>query len=121
MQRDFALRAAFDYYFPDLLGALVPVPADYLPNADIEIRIARALAANPVAMQSLLRLYGAASEKSLAPVIAFITYDIREMQQRTHGNPFGNCRSDLYRHAGRFRAERWRAPLSSRNRLRWPT
>jgi pimeloyl-ACP methyl ester carboxylesterase len=91
MQRDFALRAAFDYYFPDLLGALVPVPADYAPDENVEQKIARAFAANPRAAQSLLRLYGAADTRSLVPVLAFITYDIKEMQQRTHANPFGNA------------------------------
>lgn len=93
MQMDFALRAAFDYYFPDLLGPLVPVPKDYLPDASSERKIADALGANPHATQALLRLYGAADADNFAPVIAFITYDIKEMQQRAHGNPYGN--SDL--------------------------
>jgi pimeloyl-ACP methyl ester carboxylesterase len=31
-QREFALRAAFDYYFPDLLGSLVPVPDAFVPD-----------------------------------------------------------------------------------------
>src|SRR5262249_46457622 len=48
-QRDFALRAAFDYYFPDLLGPLVPVPADYSPDAQVETKIARALTEKPAA------------------------------------------------------------------------
>ena len=91
MQRDFALRAAFDYYFPGLLGPLVPVPAQYQPNELTERKIAGALASNPHAMQSLLRFYGAADASNLAPVIAFITYDTKEMQQRTHANPFGNA------------------------------
>jgi pimeloyl-ACP methyl ester carboxylesterase len=91
MQRDFALRAAFDYYFPNVFGALVPVPTDYLPDEKSERKIATALSANPAAEQSLLRLYGAADAQSLVPVIGFITYEVMEMQQRTHGNPFGNA------------------------------
>jgi pimeloyl-ACP methyl ester carboxylesterase len=91
MQRDFALRAAFDYYFPEVLGALVPVASSYVPDDAAEARIAAALARNPAATQSLLRLYGAATTQSLAPVLAGITYDIQEMQQRTRGNPFGNA------------------------------
>jgi pimeloyl-ACP methyl ester carboxylesterase len=90
MQRDFALRAAFDYYFPKLLGPLVPVPADYIPDEASERKVAAALATNPRAVQSLLRFYGAADARSLAPVIAFNTFEAKEMQQRTHGNPFGN-------------------------------
>jgi pimeloyl-ACP methyl ester carboxylesterase len=41
LQRDFALLAAFDHYFPGLLGPLVPVPANYLPTAAIESRLRR--------------------------------------------------------------------------------
>ena len=90
-QRDFAVRAAFDYYFPDLLGPLVPVPADYLPDARVETKIAGAFAQKPEALQALLRWYGAADRKNIIPVIAFNTFEVKEMQQRTHGNPFDNA------------------------------
>jgi pimeloyl-ACP methyl ester carboxylesterase len=90
-QRDFAVRAAFDYYFPDLLGPLVPVPADYVPDARVEAKIMGAFLAKPEALQALLRWYGAADRKNLIPVIAFNTFEVKEMQQRTHGNPFDNA------------------------------
>lgn len=91
LDKAFALRAAFDYYFPDLLGPLVPVP-DMLPEyADMKKRIAEALAAKPAAREALLRLYGVASEKSFPDIVAFVTQVLRELQQRTHGNPFGNA------------------------------
>jgi len=89
-QRDFALRAAFDYYFPDLLGALVPVPANYQPDAQVEAKISGAFAENPAALQALLRWYGAAARATMAPIIAFNTFEIKEMQQRGHGSPFDN-------------------------------
>jgi pimeloyl-ACP methyl ester carboxylesterase len=91
MQRDFAQRAAFDYYFPDLLGPLVPVAADYRPNAAVVEKIAAALQANPKAAAALRALSGGGDARSLADVIAFVTYDIKEMQQRARGNPFGNA------------------------------
>ena len=91
LQRDFALRAAFDYYFPGLLGPLVPVPADYEFDERVEAMIAGAFARNPAALHALLGLYPAADARSLVPVIAFITYDVKELQQRTRGNPFGNA------------------------------
>jgi pimeloyl-ACP methyl ester carboxylesterase len=91
MQRDFALRAAFDYYFPDLLGPLVPVPAEFQLDEQNETKIARALAGNPTATRALLGLYGAADSRNLAPVLGFIAYEVKEMQQRAHGNPFGNA------------------------------
>jgi len=90
-QRDFALRAAFDYYFPDLLGPLVPVPADYVPDARIEAKIAGAFANKPEALQALLRWYAVADRRNLVSVIAFNTFEVKEMQQRTRGNPFDNA------------------------------
>ena len=91
VQYDFALRAAFDYYFPDLLGPLLPVPADFLPTPAVERKIASALAAKPEAAQSLLRVWGVGDLGTLAPIIAFNTYEIGELQRRTHGNPFANA------------------------------
>jgi pimeloyl-ACP methyl ester carboxylesterase len=90
MARDFALRAAFDYYFPGLLGELVPVPADYRGDDRTTAKIAAALGSNPKAREALLRWYGAADENNLAPVIASIGDEMRELQQRAHGNPVGN-------------------------------
>jgi len=91
ISRDFALRAAFDHYFPGLLGALVPVPADYRDDAATTAKIAAALRANPGARDALLRWYGAADADNLAPVIASIGDEMRDLQQRTHGNPVGNA------------------------------
>jgi pimeloyl-ACP methyl ester carboxylesterase len=91
MQRDFAVIAAFDFYFPGIFGALVPIDAAYQPTDAIVRKIATAMRANPKAAASLRALYGAGDERNLPGVIAFIAYDIKEMQQRTHGNPFGNA------------------------------
>lgn len=91
MQRDFAVVAAFDFYFPGIFGALVPVDAAYQPTDEIVLKIAAAMRANPKAAASLRALYGAGDERNLPGVIASIAYDIKEMQQRTHGNPFGNA------------------------------
>jgi len=89
--RDFALRAAFDYSFPALLGPLVPVPADYRPDSAVVARIARAFAAKPAAYASLRAFYGAGDARSLPDVIAFATAEVQELQRRTHGNPVGNA------------------------------
>jgi pimeloyl-ACP methyl ester carboxylesterase len=91
VQYDFALRAAFDYYFPDLLGPLVPVPAAFLPTQATEQKIAAALQSKPQAAQSLLRSWGVGDPQTLAPIIAFNTYEIGELQRRAHGNPFANA------------------------------
>lgn len=90
MARAFALRAAFDFYFPGLLGPLVPVPADYRNDGQTTAKIAAALRSNPKARRALLRWYGAADENNLAGVIAFVGEAMRELQQRAHGNPVSN-------------------------------
>lgn len=91
MQRDFALRAAFDYYFPDVLGRLVPVADDFRLDGKVVARIAAAMRANPQATASLRGVYGVGDLDSLPGVIAFISYDVKEMQRRARGNPFGNA------------------------------
>jgi len=90
MQRDFALRAAFDFYFPGVFGPLVPVPADYEADDEVVAKVETAMRANPKAAASLRAIYGAGDSRNLPGVIAFITYDIKEIQHRTHGNPYGN-------------------------------
>jgi pimeloyl-ACP methyl ester carboxylesterase len=89
--RDFALRAAFDFYFPDLLGALVPVPATFRQSDELKTRIERAMKANPLSAESMHRLFSVWSEASFADIIASSTSELRELQQRAGGNPFGNA------------------------------
>jgi pimeloyl-ACP methyl ester carboxylesterase len=89
IQRDLALRAAFDYYFPDVLGKLVPLPGER--EETVEAKITAALQSKPSATQALLRWYGAADARNLAPVIAFAGDEIAELQRRAHGMPVGNA------------------------------
>lgn len=91
MQHDFALRAAFDFYFPGVLGPLVPIAKDYRPDDAIIGKINAALASNPKAANALLRYYGVGDLDDLGPVLAFISYDTMELQQRAGGNPFDNA------------------------------
>jgi pimeloyl-ACP methyl ester carboxylesterase len=91
MQRDFALRAAFDHYFPNVLGPLVPVPADFMPTDAAIDKVKAAMHANPKAMRALLSWYGAGDTSSLPDLIVFNTFEVKEMQQRAKGNPFGNA------------------------------
>ena len=91
LDQGFALRAAFDYYFPGVLGPLVPVPDDYRDDDRTVAKIQAALDSNPKATQALLRWYGAAGEKNLAAIIADAGSDAKGLQQRLHGNPFDNA------------------------------
>lgn len=90
LQHDFAFRAAFDYYFPDLLGTLVPVPDDYVPDDQVILRILDALRGNPKASKALLSYYGVGNLEDVAAVTAFNTYDFKELQHRAGGSPFDN-------------------------------
>jgi pimeloyl-ACP methyl ester carboxylesterase len=91
MQRDFALRAAFDHYFPGVLGPLVPVAADFAPTDALIARVTSAMKKNPAGVRALLGYYGVADAATLPEIMVFNTFEIREMQQRAHGNPFGNA------------------------------
>ncbi|HEY3520961.1 MAG TPA: alpha/beta hydrolase [Rhodanobacteraceae bacterium] len=91
LNQGFALRVAFDYYFPGLLGPLVPVPGDYRADDKTVAKIQAALDSNPKATQALLRWYGAADEKNLAAIIADAGDDTLGLQHRLHGNPFDNA------------------------------
>jgi pimeloyl-ACP methyl ester carboxylesterase len=91
MQRDFALAAAFEYYFPGVLAPLLSLPVADIPEQARARKIRTALASKPAATQSLLRWYGTGNAESLAAVLAGESYEVRELQQRTGGNPFGNA------------------------------
>ncbi len=91
VQRLFALRAAFDHYFPDVFGPLVPVPADYRLSKTQRERVLAALHAAPNKAARMRALAAAASDDGLATDMLFITAIVGELQQRTGANPFGNA------------------------------
>jgi len=90
-QRDFALAAAFDFYFPGVLPPLVPVPTSYVADKAVTDKIAAALTSKPAAAESLMRWYGAGDLAALPDVIADTLTDFRDLQRRTGGNPLGNA------------------------------
>ena len=91
LQHDFDTLAAFDHYFPGVIGPLVPVRVDYLPDASAQHRFEQALLSNPQAARSLLGVYGAPADmRSLADVLSFDVYIVGELQRRAGGNPFDN-------------------------------
>ncbi len=93
--RRFAQRAAFDYYFPNLLGPLVPVPLTYDDTAAIREKIATALKANPEAATELRSLMGLHTDANVASDISYFTFVVQDMQKRAGGNPFDN-RNTIY-------------------------
>lgn len=93
--RRFAMRAAFDYYFPGVMPTLVPVPADFEADRAERERVSAALRENPegaIAMRSLMGLH---SDAEVATDITYFTYVIGDMERRSGGNPFDN-RNTIY-------------------------
>jgi hypothetical protein len=94
-QRRFAWRAAFDFYFPNLLPPLVPTPADFRESNALRQRVEGALAGNPAAATALRNLMELHTDREVASAVVYFTYVIGDMQRRAHGNPFDN-RNFLY-------------------------
>ncbi len=94
-QRRFAWRAAFDFYFPNLMPPLDPVPADYKESAALRLRIEAALNANPAYATSLRNLMGLHTDREIAAAVVYFTFVIGDIQRRARGNPFDN-RNFLY-------------------------
>ena len=88
--RRFAFRAAFDYYFPGIMGNLVPVPSDYDDTLAVRERITTALRANPANAAALRSLMDLHTDQQVARDIAYFTFVIADMQRRAGGNPFDN-------------------------------
>ena len=95
-QRRFAWRAAFDFYFPNLLPSLVLVPSDFRESNTLQQRADAALAANPAYATALRNLMGLShTDREVAAAVLYYTYVIGDIQRRAHGNPFDN-RNFLY-------------------------
>ena len=88
--RRFAMRAAFDFYFPGVMGPLVPVPADFDDTTAVHERIANALKANPASALLLRSLMGLHTDANVARDISYFTFVIADIQRRAGGNPFDN-------------------------------
>ncbi len=94
-QRRFAWRAAFDFYFPNLLPPLVPIPSDFRETNTLRLRAEAALTANPAYATALRNLMGLHTDREVAAAVIYYTYVLGDIQRRAHGNPFDN-RNFLY-------------------------
>lgn len=95
MERRFAMRAAFDAYFPGVMPTLIPVPASYEDTRADYDRVLAAVRENPDDATRLRNLMGLRSDQDLAHDIAYWTFVIGDLQRRSGGNPFDN-RNHLY-------------------------
>jgi len=94
-ERRFALRAAFDFYFPNLLPPLVPSPPDFDDTTAVHEKILEALRAKPEAAAALRSLMQLHTDANVASEISYYTFIVTDMQRRGGGNPFDN-RNYLY-------------------------
>ena len=94
-ERRFAMRAAFDFYFPNLLPPLVHSQLEFDDTAAVREKIAAALKANPTAATALRALMALHTDDGVATEIAYFTFVVTDMQHRAGGNPFDN-RNYLY-------------------------
>lgn len=90
LDRRFALRAAFDYYFPGLMGPLDPVPPTFEESEALRQRVLAALRAKPDAALAMRELTLLHSDVEVARAIGYFTYVIGDMQRKAGGNPFDN-------------------------------
>jgi pimeloyl-ACP methyl ester carboxylesterase len=92
----FMSRGAFDgmvlfnYYFPGILPEPTKIPSDFANNKELQDKIEKALDAAPEKATALRRQNNLKSNKDLAGTMAFVSYLIKELQDRAGGNPFDN-------------------------------
>jgi hypothetical protein len=89
-ERRFAMRAAFDLYFPGVMPPLVPVPADFEDVPADRDKVLAALRSNPAAAAIMRNLSGLHNDADLAHDIPYWTFVVGDMERRAGGNPFDN-------------------------------
>lgn len=95
MGAGFDTRVLFDYYFPGLLPSPAKVPADYQPSEGLTKKIERALRAKPASAAAFRRYAGSARNPDIASGMVFLTFVLKDIQERSGGNPFDN-RNTIY-------------------------
>jgi pimeloyl-ACP methyl ester carboxylesterase len=95
MQHAFDFRVIFDYYFPNALPSPIRVPADYQATDVLKKKILALLRRKPAAAASLRRIVDVRKNDELADNVVFVTFILKDLQQRGGGNPFDN-RQTIY-------------------------
>lgn len=90
LNRRFAIRAAFDYYFPGMMGPLDPVSPTFEESEALRQRVLGGLRAKPDAALAMRELTNLHSDVEVARIIGYFTYVIGDMQRKAGGNPFDN-------------------------------
>lgn len=99
LNRVFAMRVVFDYYFPGALPSPVKVPADFAMGPERNAEILKLLESKPEQAAAVRRFSGIKDNKGLAATIVFWTYILKDLGERGGGNPFDN-RNMIYENTG---------------------
>jgi pimeloyl-ACP methyl ester carboxylesterase len=83
-------RVLFDYYFPGALPDPSRVDADFKNTPEVAKRIEQLLDSAPEKAAILRRQNNLKNNKDLGSTLSFVTYLLKELQERTGGNPFDN-------------------------------
>jgi len=98
-RKPFDDRVVFDYYFPGILPSPAKVPQDYEQSMDIGKKVFLALESQQPQAENLRRYMGIHTNRDLAGWMVFATYILKDLQQRSGGNPFDN-RGTIYVNTG---------------------
>jgi pimeloyl-ACP methyl ester carboxylesterase len=91
MQRAFANRVAFDAFFPGILPDVEHIPDTFAMNdAATTAAVQKALDASPNEAALVRDLADIHTNRGLAEVLVFNTFVIKDLQLKSHGNPFDN-------------------------------
>jgi len=93
--RRFAQRAAFDYYFPDLLPPLDRIPVDFAGTPELTTQLEKALAANPGAAAALRELTTLPTDAEVVRMMIFYTVFVGDLENKAGGIPVDN-RNTVY-------------------------
>ena len=89
-EKRFAMRAAFDHYFPGLLPPLLNTPPFFEDSPAQVEKLLAALHNAPASAAALRGLMGLHTDADVAHDISYYTYVIGDLQRRAGGNPFDN-------------------------------
>jgi len=95
MKRAFDFAVVFAFYFPGVVPPPDSVPADFKVSEEKVKEIMRLLTANPAKAAALRKFGKLKTDKELAWNTVFLTYILKDLQERSAGNPFSN-RDTIY-------------------------
>ncbi len=110
----FNTRVIFDYFYPGALPDPSHVPADFKPSKEMDEKLQKVIDNRPEAAESMRRHMTLKDTKEIAGLLDFGTYVLKDIEQRSGGNPFDNRNTiytvtgndnDLNEHVKRYAAD----------------